>query len=118
MTKGYLRVTAHKKDEASITRRVEIDETVTRTLATLRANGWYVDRWEHVELEEMVMKTYPVMVLSRVDDSEIRADLICCPTCPSSPVNPTPFILYQVKPGHLHAQCVICDETYCDGRCV
>ena len=46
---GYLRVTAHKQGEVSITRRVEIDGTVTRTLATLRANGWYVDRWEHVE---------------------------------------------------------------------
>jgi hypothetical protein len=63
------------------------------------------------------MKTYNVRVISLIDGREVPAVLICCPDCESSRLYPTPFVLFQVEPGHLHLQCTECFKTFCDGKC-
>ena len=53
-----------------------------------------------------------VMARDRVVGEERPAKVFCCSECGDQPPDPTLWILYTVN-GHLHLQCVRCEETYC-----
>lgn len=65
------------------------------------------------------MKSQRVTVQSRVTGEQVLADVILCPDCKTEPtaLEPTLWVVFQVRPGHMHLQCYYCDSVFCDGRC-
>ena len=57
------------------------------------------------------MKTMPVTVRDKAGRLE-PADQILCPGCGNGL-----FLIYAIHGKHQHLQCVVCDETFCDGSC-
>ena len=58
-----------------------------------------------------------VEVASPVTGEVLSAWLMCCPVCRSNPSRPSSFLVFQIRPGHLHLQCAECDTTFCGGGC-
>jgi len=56
---------------------------------------------------------YDVIVKSREKPiTEVPGVLVCCAVCGDTPTQPTLWIIFKIN-GHIHAQCSLCDETYC-----
>ena len=65
------------------------------------------------------VKAFPVPVTVEARDGsrlEVQAQLICCPRCEDQPHHATVWVVYSVH-DHLHLQCVVCEKTYCEGKC-
>lgn len=61
----------------------------------------------------MKLKTTLVEIVSRQDGSKVQGEVFSCPAC-----NGDSFYVYKVH-DHLHLQCFICEQTYCqrEGEC-
>jgi hypothetical protein len=60
------------------------------------------------------MKTKEVTVTARDGSGlKVQAALLLCPGCDME----GPFIVYLVAGEHLHFQCFICEESFCDNSC-